>query len=783
MSAHGSVQRLFPRATLALTNDPAIESILTDIPFFCVGLVAVFYFAFLLTQRRVTLLSIYIYSTALFSFGAAVLDLAQVLARGAANVNANTGITSSVTALINTREVGLSIAVGFRFLFFWAFVAERPRGEPPPTTDLSNPRAYKYDAKNSHSARWERWGFLGIFSKYVILVALSSIPILQIIWRIAVRHFGMVYMAESTIEILVSALFIMKIMLNIFLSPVSPWWKPLRFYLVPLLALLINLAVGIGELVVFLFSETSLGRFLQAFEVYMMILFILVVAFYKVPVRPMRPRTSFPSPYTVEEKQLRDTVLASYVDAEPITFDVLPSGVNDARTRYSTVSRVSSWILAPRQRREKPEDVEAGPKSAEITEELTAVPAGGQTSSDVRHSLAEKPVAPTSAAPPETSSTSLPTETQTLTRTSHSESRPSIGLSLRYYGVESRMSFPNPAFWGNDASSGTDSPVYGLNGFVNKRSHNRNSADSILSSNQRPSVSSFDELIEQQAELDRSIAALRLFSPPAPSIESAVAEDTSPNATFMPSVTAPSGNNRTISTLTSSSARSEFSLSIFPDPPAVDFSGTSRASFNTMRAKQRARPSRRDVPTSFDTGSADIPSVPSSPTRLVPGRQLDSNATQYDVTSFIGHLTSPSFSKIPAVGIPPSLDPVETSALGNIPSESEPEVKIEVPIISSADDSPGQERNIEEPTRKSSYPPLRPLFLGNVTTPSVSSPLAGNVLRAPIGPRRPARGRLALPSQPRLAISGPRVSARDNGIQASGAFESPRAVPTPLHRT
>lgn len=194
-------------------------------------------------------LSIYLYSTALFSFVAAVIDLAQLLVRGSVKVNMNTGITSGVTALINTREVGLSIAIGLRFLFFWAFVAERPRGEPPPTIDLSDPRVYVYHAQNSHSAEWERWGYLGIFLKWLILASVISIPILQIIWRIAARHFGVVYMVESTIEILISALLLLKMILNVFLSPVSPWWKPLRFYIAPLIALLINLGIGIGELV------------------------------------------------------------------------------------------------------------------------------------------------------------------------------------------------------------------------------------------------------------------------------------------------------------------------------------------------------------------------------------------------------------------------------------------------------------------------------------------------------------------------------------------------------
>lgn len=79
----------------------------------------------------------------------------------------------------------------------------------------------------------------------MILALTISIPILQIIWRIAQRRFGIIYMVDSTIEIVVSALFILKIVLNLFLSS----WRPIRFYLAPLAALGLNLGIGVGDLI------------------------------------------------------------------------------------------------------------------------------------------------------------------------------------------------------------------------------------------------------------------------------------------------------------------------------------------------------------------------------------------------------------------------------------------------------------------------------------------------------------------------------------------------------
>ncbi|KAJ3737080.1 hypothetical protein DFJ43DRAFT_1049120 [Lentinula guzmanii] len=773
------VHVLEPRAgtTLALTNDAAIEYILADIPFFCIGMVAFAFFAFMLFMKRVNLLSIYLYSTALFSFGAASIDLAQILARGSVKVDMNTGITSSITALINTREVGLSIAIGFRFLFFWAFVAERPRGEPPPTTDLRDPKVYLYYAENSHSAKWERWGYLGIFLKWLILASVFSIPVLQIIWRIAVRHYGAVYMVESTIEILISALLLLKIFLNIFLSPVTPWWKPFQFYIVPLIALLINLALGIGELVYFLFSETALGRFLQAFEVYLLIIVVMLVAFYKVPVRPTRPRSSLP--YVVDKKpeNIRSPNTTAFNVAEPNAL------VDESQAGLAMLPRISSWITtsrrqsgAGRQYQRNTADVEAAfrplelpsveqpkqpaPVAQEIQESaqesIWATPSPQPELSVRDSSLFVRPI-PTPA-PAISSSALLPTKDQ---RESQPESRTSTGVSLRYYGVggESFMSFPNPSFMANDESSlkssGTNSPIYGLDGIVNQQT-NRESATPSLRPPRRPSMSSFDELIQQQAELDRSIAALRLFSPPA-SFTDLISPET-----------VNSSNNRTVSTLTTSSARSDFSLSHFPDPPTADF--PIRASFATMRASRSKRQSRRDVPTSFDTSSFDIPSLPNTPTRLAPGRSFGSNATQYDVTSFIGHLTRPSLIDGPVHA--DAATPIASSgdATNDVKDKDKSENRIS--------DTPNVEDSAPS-TKQNPYPQLRPFFLGNVTTsPAVSSPLAEGAqgtTAISVGARKPVRGRLALPSNPRPIISGPRQSSPD---QAPGAFESPRRPPS-----
>ncbi|EEB88646.1 hypothetical protein MPER_13423, partial [Moniliophthora perniciosa FA553] len=84
--------------------------------------------------------------------------------------------------------------------------------------------------------------------KWSLLIGSLAIPILRIIWRLAFRKFATLYMVESTVEIIISALFILKIFLNVFLSSLTPWWRPFGPYAAPLLALAINLALGTGQL-------------------------------------------------------------------------------------------------------------------------------------------------------------------------------------------------------------------------------------------------------------------------------------------------------------------------------------------------------------------------------------------------------------------------------------------------------------------------------------------------------------------------------------------------------
>jgi hypothetical protein len=175
--------------------------------------------------------------------------------------------------------------------------------------------------------------------------------------------------------------------------------------------------------------------------------------------------------------------------------------------------------------------------------------------------------------------------------------------------------------------------VYGLNGIVNRQpapQHAREPVDSVIS---------FDELLRMQQELDRSIAALRLFS---------AEDDTRPETKLRDII--PLNSSSTDQSVRSvppkhESGRSDFSLSHFPEPPMVSTLPPSPSSLGSFRARQKQSRNLRedDGPT---VPVINIPKVNGDMTRepnvestlpVVSGAQrLDSAGTQYDVTSFIG---------------------------------------------------------------------------------------------------------------------------------------------------
>ncbi|KAJ8084164.1 hypothetical protein AAF712_001027 [Marasmius tenuissimus] len=734
------------RPALNLTNDSAIESVLSEVPYFGVGLVAFAVFTFFLVMKRVTLLSVYLYSSAIFAFGAAILDVSQLLVRGAINVQQGTGM-EAVRAIINTSEVGFAVAVGLRFLFWWKFVAERPRGEPPPNimkTSTYNPR------EHAHSASWKRWGVIGFILRWGLLLSCLSLPILQILWRVTFRTFGPVYVVESTMEIVISAVFILKIILNIFLTPIVPRWKALVSYSVPILALMINLASAIGSLIMFLFSETTLGRFIQAVELYILILFLLVTAFYKIPTRPPRLDTTS---YMVSPPEK-----GMPTPAEPTPSTGQP--LNEPQLSR----RLSSWLLARSSRR--PSNVRWLVGDGDV--ERDAADSRQIRSVNERKSYIQmEDEGDARAVTPERSSVFIRVEDANAKQApafEQRQSRTSAGFSFSYYGStqprDSGVDFPipPPPSQNRFSTPRVDSPVYGLDGIVNQ--------ETTPSRTSPTSLTSLDELLRQQSELDKSIANLRLFSPQGPA-------SPLPTDRITSSASRPSRTDRTYSSI---SNPSEFSLSIFPDPPKFESERSmpsSKVSSMTIRAK------RGTYSTNTNLGEQ-----PGRPYNSRAAGRLDSAGTSYDVTSFIGDLTKPNFTPghTPSASLnrtAPVLSDVESGdEISMVTAISSKPIRRPTVVTGISEDN--EEANRASPKTTSPVSPssrLRPLLLSTTATVStMSSPLVPrNPELTPTGPRRMIPRKT---SQPRLVISNPRFRREQLETLDSNAFEKPRRAPT-----
>ncbi|KAL0951015.1 hypothetical protein HGRIS_007756 [Hohenbuehelia grisea] len=778
----------------SLSGDDALESILSDIPFFSVGLLAFGTFTFLLAMKRINLLSTYLYLSALFGFAAAILDLSQILACSKAK---DPQSPPNVSGIITTRELALAVSVGFRYLFYWLFVATCPRGESPTPQGLPPPLTARERRDSRHSAAWERWGLQGIALKYILLLLVGLVPIFQIVWRVNApsRRYGTLYVAEAALEVVLTALLILKLLLNAFLSPRRPIWVPLLAYAAPLFALGLSAAVAIGNASSFLYSEKVLGRFLQALELYVLIVYLLIDFFYKrdtgttliIHPQPMNEKAPPTTPFSVKSP-LADL---PPLPPPPIAKDPEPGSrpsKDTGRRSSKTHSRASSWKASRRSSRRRvsgeqrlwdQNKAELGLGDEDITESPRASPE--PTSPRVEEARAEP--------------TNLTSQTQDLGKSSAadvpSQEPPRLRPPLNQFPVNPRGDFfqgprrPRvgsssiPSYYLNDGPSpvvvsrplpnpsgetgGTDTPVYGLDSttYLPKQ---RLSVEVSLS------TGSFGELMRQQTELEKSIAALRLFSPS--SSESELPRPASGTSQQTRKET-PENDSLTDSArkAASVSAFSEFSLSIFPDPPddsvPVPVSPTPRSRPATMRAQRLAR-ARSVLTSAVQPLTIPIDEYPSdesfSRVRGNTTPSYDSAATQYDVTSFIGDLMGPSTGMQSASAVGSSATLTELPPTGAMPAPVRPKSMASTDI---------------------SRPNLKPLILAGTLGPSPlsqaaspSSTRAQPPNSATIFTANTRRTRNGLPPRPRLTtIIGPRPLQDGRGDPGPDAFERTRPAP------
>lgn len=195
--------------------------------------------------------AVWLFCSVLLAFVAAVVDLGQTLTDRIA-MNATFKASEPV---IRAREILFALSIGFRFLFYWSYVAE------PPTKDLSAASTRRFQrikfltlecTHEPHSGSWMRWGLPGKLFGAGLLTAIIIITSLQIIWRVVPQfhQYSNVYGTDAALELLVSFLLLLRLLLNTVTlnSPDSMLVHTFRECLAPISGLLVNIAIGIGGL-------------------------------------------------------------------------------------------------------------------------------------------------------------------------------------------------------------------------------------------------------------------------------------------------------------------------------------------------------------------------------------------------------------------------------------------------------------------------------------------------------------------------------------------------------
>jgi hypothetical protein len=170
-------------------------------------------------------------------FFGALTDLGQLYLRHAYSIEYPSPQAFHSLSII--RELLFSISSGLRFLFYWVFVSQPPLCEQDSAPFLS-----------FHSGSWQRWGIAGSVLRLTTLSASFFVFLFQLLWRVVplVHKFGPVYDIEGTVEITTSAIFIVKLLLNVLLVEEPSRRQTLWQYSSVISALFINMAIGIGNL-------------------------------------------------------------------------------------------------------------------------------------------------------------------------------------------------------------------------------------------------------------------------------------------------------------------------------------------------------------------------------------------------------------------------------------------------------------------------------------------------------------------------------------------------------
>ncbi|EJD47849.1 hypothetical protein AURDEDRAFT_144451 [Auricularia subglabra TFB-10046 SS5] len=823
---------------LSLSDNAAVEALLQDIPFFAIGLLGFGVATIMFVCRRMVRPGIFIVISIVLAFVAATLDLFRIL------YEINSADDARLGALFIAREVCISLGQGARFLFFWDYASRSP-----------------VPSKS-------RWSARRMLLEGAIIGGSVGIAVLQTIWRLAptgVKQ-GPVYLADTITELVLGAILGLKIVRYFFLSPPTTYIRRS----IPLVGgLAIAMGITVGNLFIYDFEDTMLGRFLQAIELYIVVLVVLVASMDSPSVEQLPAGGA--SNETLQTRRSSFIGLAIRNSLSP--FRAAPAPGNNAGSstessgarrpslsRLPTIDRLSQWITTRMSQRtidpqasvrlwERPDEKDLEQASAQVvtvdeksayameTAGLDASPGlGGDREQKVLATwrdpvytaVANGVITPTTA---QTAQFSPPARPDSYAIMPSTPASGTIKAARRASIATSVIIVPSPSPPRRSSStslryerprSTTDSPVFGLEGIIRNLGLKPPTprASAAVAPKSPPQASPPPSA--GMSALESSMARLESFFP------EEKRRSLRQRPTTMTTVKSDS-NDSNVSldfSVQPSSYKSDLSLSSFPAPPTsglvvddVPFDLVPPPAFGSrvLSGYPETTSSTGSLIADYYTGamSEGRPSVEA----FARGR-----ATQLDVTSFIGDLTTPRppgsepgtpLSAI-LLDIGRSLERPQPSPLGRVsptspqttprpanppaamtrgpaplrvgtaaanvapvPPES-PIVKLPEPAVVSPLSIRGKGLTSPIVARVTPAAPRMSPVVDSAPAPvparvrdELRSPSSREDLRSTPSLRRPAGGAVRT-----LPISGP-ISRTSVTVAKSDAFERPRAAPAP----
>ena len=363
------------------------------------------------------------------------------------------------------------------------------------------------------------------------------------------------------------------------------------------------------------FSESALGRLLLATELYILIVSSMVFSFYT------RRHATPPLP------QVRDKRASSFRGLHVSFYDAGQGLVGDDVTNPTGPGQsISSWLSwnAPLRRSSQwGSSYEEGrrPKSEEEAERGIDSLFSKERLPSIRDDV-----------PPSSVDTST---TDPITRgISEGFSSPTVRLPASSVYDNGQPSSPTSAAM----ATSPDSPTLPSDGIRGARESNRPSRRGKRPSNgsiASSQMSGFQNLLREQNELEKSIAALRSMFPGQSGEEPrggspGTVSDLPERSRLRESSTTGYGP-------TSASNKSEFSLSVFPEPPQVpQITETLARTGRRTSMASAATPTRTSYTYAIEEQVLPVSTAEDEVAILGFGRRTESAGTHYDVTSFIG---------------------------------------------------------------------------------------------------------------------------------------------------